>query len=116
VLRIVGIGNDPVPVDRAEIEAIQRAIHAGLDISPHPYLRTGQFVRINGGALEGSEGRIVDIRRRHRVILSISLLQRSVAVEIDDAWVTPIASPATLFHRHNHSIGTASPSKSLVHP
>src|SRR5262245_17748048 len=100
VLRIVGIGNVPVPIDYNEIGALQQAMKSGLLMTPHPYLWTGQLVRINGGALAGAEGRIVDIRRRNRLILSISLLQRSVSVEIDDAWVTPISTSRTTPPHH----------------
>lgn len=98
VTRIVGIGNTPIPIDEQEIAAIQTAVKSGLALSPHPFLRVGQRVRIEGGSLCGLEGLITDLRRRDRVIISVTLLQRSVAVEIDSAWVTVI--PHTGTHRH----------------
>jgi transcriptional antiterminator NusG len=91
---IVGIGGRPAAIDDAEIAAIQLVNRSGLGMRPHPFLQAGQRVRIEGGSLDGVEGIIEDIRRRNRLIVSVSLLQRSVAVEIDSAWVTPIQSPA----------------------
>lgn len=107
VLRIVGIGKTPVPIDPDEIEAMQQAVSSGFAMSPHPYLWTGQRVRINGGALDGVEGRILDIRRRDRLVLCISLLQRSVSVEIDSAWAVPIDSGPPV--RSTHAGSTARP-------
>jgi transcription antitermination factor NusG len=94
VLRIVGIGYEPTPIDDQEIAGIQRVVKSGFGISPHPFLRTGQRVRIESGSLYGLEGLIADVRKRDRLILSVNLLQRSIAVEIDSASVTPIQSPA----------------------
>src|SRR2546422_602730 len=70
--------------------AIQRAVASGFGLSPHPFLQIGQRVRINGGSLCGLEGIIADVRKRDRLILSVTMLQRSIAVEIDSAWATPI--------------------------
>ena len=90
VTRIVGIGYVPIPIDQQEIIAIQRVLGAGFGVFPHPFLQVGLRVRIESGALHGLEGLIADVRRRDRLILSVTLLQRSVAVEIDSACVLPI--------------------------
>ncbi len=90
VISIVGIGAIPTPIDECEIAAIQRAVASGIGLSPHPFLQVGQRVRLNGGSLDGLEGLIADVRKRDHLILSVTLLHRSVAVEIDSAWVTPI--------------------------
>jgi transcription antitermination factor NusG len=79
-----------MPIDEAEILAIQQAVGSGLEVRPHVYLTAGQRVRIESGPFEGVEGRIVEIRKRHRLVLAISLLQRAISVEIDSAWVTPV--------------------------
>jgi len=94
VVGIAGIAGKPIPLEDHEIVAIQRIHHSRLSVSPHPFLQVGQRVRLEGGSLDGLEGLIEDIGRRNRLIVSVSLLQRSVAVEIDSAWVTPVASPA----------------------
>jgi transcription antitermination factor NusG len=90
VIGIVGVGSTPTPIDDSEIDAIQRVVKSGSSVSPHPYLKVGQTVRINDGCFYGIEGIIADVRGRDHLILSVGLLQRSVAVEIDSASVTPI--------------------------
>ncbi len=90
VIQVVGIGKIPTPVDDAEIAAIQTAVQSGLPRQPWPFLQIGQRVRVECGPLCGLEGIFVDFKGRHRLVLSVTLLQRSVAVEVDGAWVIPI--------------------------
>jgi transcription antitermination factor NusG len=90
VIQVVGIGKSPVPVDDAEIAAIQTAVQSGLPRQPWPFLQIGQRVRVECGPLCGLEGILVDFKGRHRLVLSVTLLQRSVAVEVDGAWVISI--------------------------
>ena len=91
VIQVVGIGRSPVPVDDAEIAAIQTAVQSGLPRQPWPFLQIGQRVRVERGPLCGLEGILLNIKGRDRLILSVTLLQRSVAVEVEDSWVSPIA-------------------------
>ncbi|MFY9726811.1 MAG: UpxY family transcription antiterminator [Bryobacteraceae bacterium] len=90
VLHFVGIGKVPVPIDDAEILAIQSAVASGLSTEPWPFLEVGQRVRLEDGPLVGLEGFLVEVRKRYRVIVSVTLLKRSVAVEIDREWVAPL--------------------------
>jgi transcription antitermination factor NusG len=90
VISIVGIGKNPVPVDEVEIAAIRTLVTSGLPHQPWPYVRIGQRVRIKHGALSGLEGILQSFKGRQRIVVSVSLLQRSVAAEIDSAWVAPI--------------------------
>jgi transcription termination/antitermination protein NusG len=90
VLHILGIGQTPVPVDAAEIAAIQAMIASGLPIEPWPFLKVGERILIEQGPLAGLEGILVSARKNCRVVASVSLLQRSVAVEIDREWVRPL--------------------------
>lgn len=83
VLRVVGSGRYPMPVDWREIEMIQRAIAAKASLVPHPYSPVGQIGRVTSGALAGIEGLVVSNRHPMRLVLSVSLLQRSVLLEID---------------------------------
>ena len=87
VSHFVGIGRTPVPIDDAEIAALQAAIRAGLGAEPCPFLEVGHRVRLEGGPLEGLEGLLVEIRKQQRIVVSVSLLRRSVAVEIQRDWV-----------------------------
>jgi transcription antitermination factor NusG len=88
IIRIVGDGRGPLPVAAHEIEAIQRIVETHLSAEPWLAPHVGQRVRIEAGPLCGIEGVVLVAKNRHRLIVSISLLQRAVAVEIDSAWIT----------------------------
>ena len=88
VIQIVGIGKTPMPVDDQEVSALQAAVKAGLPRHPWPFLKVGERVRVEDGPLSGLEGVLLNFKGRYRVVLSVTLLQRSVAVEVESAWVT----------------------------
>lgn len=90
VIAVVGRGRIPAAVEDSEIEAIKKAVSAGLRVEPWPYLEVGQMVRIEGGALAGMEGILTAFKGTRRIVLSVSLLRRSVALEIDRSKVRPI--------------------------
>jgi len=90
VARIVGIAKSPIAIDETEITAIQAAIRSGLPSQPWPFLQIGRRVRIEYGPLCGLEGILLNFKGEHRLVLSVTLLQRSVAVDVEGAWVTPL--------------------------
>jgi len=90
VLNVVGRGRTPIPVEDSEINALQRVVASGLRTEPWPYLEVGQRVRIQGGALSGLEGILTSFRGSHRIVVSVSLLCRSVSLEIERSGVSPI--------------------------
>jgi transcriptional antiterminator NusG len=74
-----------------EVEAIQKVHDARVAVLPHPYLREGQRVRIAAGLLAGAEGILLRTKpNKGLLVVSIGLLQRSVAVEIDTTLVEPV--------------------------
>ena len=83
VVQIVGIGKIPVPVAPAELEAIWRVTHSDLIVNPCPYLETGDAVIIETGPLAGLHGILLECKKKTRLVVSVTLLQRSVAVEMD---------------------------------
>ena len=87
VTQIVGYSRVPSPVDEGEIQALQTAVASQLPSQPWPYLQVGDRVEIERGPLRGLEGILLDTRGIHRLVLSVTLLQRSVAVEIDPSFV-----------------------------
>jgi transcription antitermination factor NusG len=89
---IVGNGKMPTPVSDAEVEALRRVVASGATAEPHDYLSAGQRVRIRAGALVGLEGILVEAKNSWRMILSVELLRRSVAVEVDRAALSPIST------------------------
>jgi transcription termination/antitermination protein NusG len=90
LVRILGERWDSLSlVPDIEIEAIQRALNAALPLMAYPYLREGQRVRLTRGPLSGIEGILVQSKpKKGLLILSIDLLQRSVAVEVNCSMVT----------------------------
>src|SRR5215468_11047260 len=89
VLQIVGYGRTAIPVSEQEIQALQLAVSSGIARQPWPYLEVGQRVRVIYGTLTGLEGILVNLKGNHRVVLSVSLLQRSVAMEVETSWLVP---------------------------
>ena len=89
VLQVVGNGRTPVPIPDEEISAIQMGVASGLPHQPWPYIEVGERVRVAHGTFSGLEGILINIKGNHRVVLSVSLLQRSVAFEVDLAWLVP---------------------------
>jgi transcription antitermination factor NusG len=90
VVDIVGFGPHYAEVEESEIDALRRVCDNDLDCEPCDHVLTGNTVRIDDGPLAGLEGKVVEVKRSLRLVLSVTLLQRSVLVEIDRAWVTPL--------------------------
>lgn len=90
VTSIVGFGGQPASVPDAEIQAIQTIIASGRPAGPWPYLTAGRRVRIEHGPLTGLEGILTREKDAWRVVVSVELLRRSVAVEIDREMISPI--------------------------
>lgn len=90
VVSVVGFGPEPAPISDMEIESVQAVLDSGLAAEPCPFLREGQRIRVKRGSLEGLEGILVKKKTDWRMVVSIAMLQRSVAVEIDRDWITTI--------------------------
>jgi transcription antitermination factor NusG len=88
---IVGCGKAPQSVDEQEIQDIQRITEAGVTTQPWPFLSAGERVRINSGPLEGLTGIVLREKGHNHLVISVSLLMRSVSVEIDRYLIQPIA-------------------------
>jgi transcription antitermination factor NusG len=93
VISVVGRGRVPFPVNDLEIAAIQTIVTSGFQAEPWPYLEVGQKIRIEGDSLSGLEGILIQFKGNNRIVVSVSLLRRSVALEIDRDCVRPV-SPA----------------------
>jgi len=92
VVQIVGFNRIPAAVDETEISALQTLMATGVANQPCRFLEIGEKVRIESGPLRGLEGILMDFKGHHRLVLSVTLLQRSVAVEIDSALVASVGS------------------------
>ena len=98
LVRILGERWDRlVPVGEEEIDALQRLEQSDLHVMPYPYLHEGQRVRVRAGLLAGVEGILLRKKPKHGVlVLSVDVLSRSVAVEVDCTLVTPVTTAAAL--------------------
>jgi len=96
-VRLVSFNGQPAVLPEAEIEGLRQRLARGGRLEPHPYLRVGRRVRVCGGPMQGLEGIIVRRKDRCRVVFSLDLLMRSVAVEVDESDVEPLAEN----HRRN---------------
>jgi transcription antitermination factor NusG len=90
VIHIVGWGGRPAIVPQAQLDAVRRIIECCLDIETHPYLHAGDRVRIKTGPLMGLEGILTRKKGIARLVISMEMLGRSAAVEIDDSNVESV--------------------------
>jgi transcription antitermination factor NusG len=72
------------------MEGIRSLVKSGLAVGPWPYLREGQEVEVAHGALKGLRGILLKIKNECRLVVSVNLLRRSVAVEVDRESVRPV--------------------------
>jgi transcription antitermination factor NusG len=89
VAHLVGFNGHPVPLPDAEVEAIRTCMALGNGVEPHPYLKVGRRARIIRGPLRGLEGVLQRRRGRCRFVISLELIMRSVAVEVEEADLSP---------------------------
>ena len=85
VARLVGFGGQPTPLPDQEIEVLRQGLAKEMRVEPRSYLTVGQRVRVNTGPLQGLEGILERKKKVSRFVISLDLIMRSVAVEIDEA-------------------------------
>jgi transcription antitermination factor NusG len=90
VRSIVGFGSAPQPIPEAEIAALQSIGRSGLPARPWPHLRAGERVQVVKGCLAGLQGILSREEARARVVVSIEMLMRSVAVEVECDSIAPL--------------------------
>jgi transcription antitermination factor NusG len=83
VLHFVGDRGIGTPIPDSEIEALQAVLDRKVPFEPHPYLEVGQRVRICGGCLEGVTGTLEAVNGNYSVVVSVNLIQRSIAMRIE---------------------------------
>jgi transcription antitermination factor NusG len=83
VCSFVGVNGHAAEIPASEIDAIRRVQESSARIEPYPYLSVGDRVRVLAGAFEGLEGILVRTKSEYRLVLSVELLGKSAAVEVD---------------------------------
>lgn len=90
VVDVVGFGKRACPVDPREMEAVRVYDRSNLQIEPHSYLPSGRRVRVQAGPLRGIDGIVVEHKGASRLVVSVTLLQRSIAAEVESEWLLPL--------------------------
>ena len=96
VIAVLGAGKSPIPVDALELSAVRQIADSQLHAQPHPYVAVGETVRVEVGPLQGLVGITVRTKGSDRLVVSLSLLMRSVSVEMDRSCVCPIREQTRL--------------------
>lgn len=91
VMYVVSTGKHPQPIDDSEIETLQTIVRSRLDSEPWPVQHIGRRVRILRGSLAGAEGTLVSVRTQNRLVVTVTLLQRAVAVDLPEDSVWPVS-------------------------
>jgi transcription antitermination factor NusG len=90
---LLSVAGKLAEIPEVEIEAVRSVVENKINVEPHPFLKCGDLVRVKSGALRGVEGFLVRKKGQARLILSVTLLERSVAAEVDVGTVELIATP-----------------------
>ena len=89
VVHIVGTGRTPQPVDPIEMAGVRALLESRLEVSPFTYPPIGERVQVHEGPLRGVQGTVIAHKGSEKLVVSVSLLQRSVAVDVDRQWIVP---------------------------
>ena len=99
VVSIVGLGRTPIPIQEDEINSLRMVVSTELPVEPHPFVDVGESVEITAGPLSGIVGTVIRVKDAWRIVLSITLLRRSVLVEVDPSKLVP-AEPSVRSNLH----------------
>jgi transcription antitermination factor NusG len=90
VVRLVSFCGTPAPLPEGEIEALRERLNSGVRAEPCAYLKVGRRVRVKCGPLIGMEGILLRRKSQCRIVLSINLILRSIALEVNQEDVEPV--------------------------
>jgi transcriptional antiterminator NusG len=98
VISIVGFGGKPMPVEMREIEALKKVVASGFQSEPCKFLNVGEMVRVEDGPLAGVAGILISVRGQYRLVISVALMGRSVAVELSRSAVKSLGRQSSRFN------------------
>jgi len=90
IVRLVGVRGLGTPIPEEQVQAIQSIVTAKVPFGPYPFLNVGQRVRIVGGSLDGIQGIVQAKNGDASLIISVDLIQRSIAIRISGYRVVPV--------------------------
>lgn len=83
VVRILGIGWLPIAIEDSEIQSVRMIAESPVPMHAHPFLTSGERVRVRYGPLVGVEGIVSHVKRSTRIVVSVSIIGRSMAAKVD---------------------------------
>jgi transcriptional antiterminator NusG len=95
VINFVGNQSGPLSIPEKEIDDVRSVLSQRVDCSPCAFLKIGERVRIIGGALDGIEGTLIGRGPDTKLVISIELIQRSMAVSVYGFNVKPVGNSRT---------------------
>lgn len=101
---LVSNAGQPAAIPPEEIDAIRRAIKGGAHVEPHPFLKTGEWVRVKYGPFEGTQGILVRKKSLYRLVLSVEMLGKAAAVEIDVTQVERLNGQPSCRHSRHYAV------------
>ena len=90
VVDFVRAGGGPLPIPDKEIQDVRAVLSHGVGCSPHPFLKAGDRVRMVRGPLAGIEGTLIRSGSQSKLVISIDMIQRSVAASVAESDVEPV--------------------------
>ena len=90
VVNFIGNQGGPLAIPENEIENIRTALFHGFGCFPHPFLKTGDRVRVVRGALAGIEGTLIRCGVQSKIVISVEMIQRSVSISVAGSDVEPV--------------------------
>jgi transcription antitermination factor NusG len=91
----VETANRPAVIPQAEIDGVRQTVESSLRVEPYPFLKSGDRVRVRSGSLQGIEGILIRKKNLFWLVLSVEMLGKSIAVEIQSSAVEKVSGPAS---------------------
>jgi transcription antitermination factor NusG len=111
---VVSYGGQPAAISPSEIEGIARMVASGVNLQPHPFLKSGDWVRIKTGTLEGIQGIFVRSKNVSRLVLTVEMLGKAVAMEVNASQVEPLKVVRTKQVEMDHGMDTETSHNSSI--
>jgi transcription antitermination factor NusG len=99
VFWFVESGGRACEVPESDVAGIRKIVESSARVEPHRFLKSGEFVQISRGPLAGVQGILTRIKNNYRVVLSVDVLQRGIAVEVDLSMIEPVGATQKLIAR-----------------
>jgi transcription antitermination factor NusG len=90
VAKLVGFNGTPKALPQEEIDSLRASLEGGVRAEPHSFLSVGRHVRVKDGPLAGMTGILWKKKNKARFVVSVELIRRSIAIEIEETDLEPL--------------------------